>query len=193
LTHTDSNAMDRLFVAVHLSPDASASLGAWADKLKPQASFRKWVHPQDYHITVQFLGDTPRERIPELTEGLSAAAAEHAPFTLGVHEAGVFGASVSPRILWAGIRGDVDALAKLQRSVVSRMETYGFVPEDRPYRPHITIARKFQGDEKFSMDIIGSPPVNIQWDVHELVLFRTNLHATPMYEIVGVARLSRNF
>lgn len=69
------------------------------------------------------------------------------------------------------------------------MQSFGFAPEDRPYRPHITIARKFQGNEKFSLDEIGRGPDPIQWNVQELVLFRTNLQSIPMYETVGVARL----
>ncbi|MFE9278568.1 RNA 2',3'-cyclic phosphodiesterase [Paenibacillus glucanolyticus] len=189
MSHSAEGAMDRLFVAVHLPSEVSSRIQEWADKLAEHVNFKKWVHPQDYHITLQFLGDTPTHRIEELTEGLQQVAGEHKPFKLDIQDAGVFGTSSSPRILWTGVGGDLNALAHLQQSVVSKMQSFGFVPEDRPYRPHITIARKFQGNQKFSLDEIGRGPDPIQWSVQELVLFRTNLQSIPMYETVGVARL----
>lgn len=187
---SEKEAMDRLFVAVHLPADVSSRIQEWTAEWAEQVSFRKWVHPQDYHITVQFLGDTPTHRIEELTAALQEVAKKHQPFQLRLHDAGVFGAMASPRILWAGVGGELSALEQLQRSVVRKMESCGFEPEDRPYRPHITVSRKFQGDQKFSLDVIGSGPEPIQWKVQEIVLFRTNLHTSPMYEKVGVARLS---
>lgn len=187
---SEKEAMDRLFVAVRLPADVSSRIQEWTAAWKEQVSFRKWVHPQDYHITVQFLGDTSTYRIEELTMALQQVAKEHPSFELRLQDAGIFGASASPRILWAGIGGNLSALEQLQRSVVQKMESFGYVPEDRPYRPHITVSRKFQGDQRFSLDIIGRGPEPIQWRVQEIVLFRTNLHASPMYEIVGVAGLS---
>ncbi|MFE0557083.1 RNA 2',3'-cyclic phosphodiesterase [Paenibacillus sp. NPDC058910] len=193
MSHSAEGAMDRLFVAVHLPSEVSTRIQDWTETLREQVNFKKWVHPQDYHITLQFLGDTPSNRIAELTAALQEVAKEHKPFRLGLYDAGVFGASASPRILWAGVGGDLNALSQLQQSVVSRMEAFGFVPEERPFRPHITIGRKFQGNQKFSLDVIGTGPKPIQWEVQQLVLFRTNLHASPMYETVGVARLSTFF
>ncbi|MEK3733698.1 RNA 2',3'-cyclic phosphodiesterase [Paenibacillus sp. FSL M8-0334] len=182
-------SMERLFIAVHLPEEASANIREWAEKLSGQASFRKWVHPADYHVTVQFLGDTPAGRIPEIVQALQTAASAHAPFMLGVSNAGVFGTNASPRILWAGLNGDIKALSALHRSVVSSMEAFGYVPESRPYRPHITVARKFEGKFPFMMDLLGSGPNPIQWKVDELTLFRTRLGHSPMYEKLDVARL----
>ncbi|WP_456288372.1 RNA 2',3'-cyclic phosphodiesterase [Paenibacillus sp. AK002] len=193
MSHSAEGAMDRLFVAVRLPSEVSSRIQDWTETLRKQANFKKWVHPQDYHITLQFLGDTPSHRIAELTGALQEVAKERKPFKLSLYDAGVFGASGSPRILWAGVGGDLNALAELQQSVVLRMESFGFVPEERPFRPHITVGRKFQGNQTFSMDVIGKGPEPIQWDVLEMVLFRTNLHASPMYETVGVARLSTIF
>lgn len=181
--------IERLFIAVHLPEEVSASIREWAEKLSGQSSFRKWVHPADYHVTVQFLGDTPSGRIPEIVQALQAAVASHEPFRLGILDAGVFGSNASPRILWAGLSGDIEALSALHQSVVSAMEVFGYVPEARPYRPHITVARKFEGKIPFLMDLIGTGPSPIQWKVNEISLFRTRLGHSPMYEKLDVARL----
>ena len=60
---SEKEAMDRLFVAVHLPADVSSRIQEWTAGGQSKCLSRKWVHPQDYHITVQFLGDTPTHRV----------------------------------------------------------------------------------------------------------------------------------
>ncbi|WP_231638660.1 RNA 2',3'-cyclic phosphodiesterase [Paenibacillus sp. JCM 10914] len=177
-----------MFIAVRVSAEAALTLNRRATELSERMPFKKWVHPQDYHITLQFLGDTPTGRIPAITQALQDVAKGRRPFQLETQQVGVFGSATSPRILWAGVGGDLNALVTLQQSVVSAMAPFGFEPEERPYRPHITLGRKYQGTDPFVMDIAGKDVVNIQWNVHAIELLQTNLHQTPMYETVGLAR-----
>ncbi|MFC7678299.1 RNA 2',3'-cyclic phosphodiesterase [Paenibacillus sp. GCM10028914] len=180
----DFEPVMRLFIAVPLPEVVSNSIIRWRKELGEQMSFRKWVHPQDYHITVQFLGDTQAGSVETVLSSLQAVAAEQKPIELILQGAGVFGLSSSPRILWAGIAGEREELENLQQRVVMAMEPLGFIPEDRPYRPHITVARKFTGGN-ISTVLLNTGPESVIWKADRLVLFRTNMHSSPMYEVLG--------
>lgn len=90
----------RLFVAVPIPAALKRSAAEWTESLRHELpSFRKWVYPDDYHITLQFLGNVPQSRIQLLTEALKKAISpwrEHgAPFELAIEGLGVF---AGPRV-----------------------------------------------------------------------------------------------
>ena len=95
----------------------------------------RWSAPESWHITLQFLGATTPGQYDCVTAGLRAIAAKPAPVQLeglGFFErAGVF---------FAGVRLSPELIA-LQKSVVAATRECGFEPENRPYHPHITLAR----------------------------------------------------
>lgn len=192
--HNDSNRTrpERLFIAVRLPEPLRTALGEDCARLSRELEFAKWVHPEDYHITLQFLGDTGRERIPALIDALKAAAAEASPFKLELSRAGTFGTAKAPRVLWAGVAGDRTALEALHRRVVAATGPLGFVPENRPYSPHITLARKYRGAAPFPAGKLegwpgadlSAPATGEGWEVMDFVVFATRMGASPMYEIV---------
>ncbi|HST88229.1 MAG TPA: RNA 2',3'-cyclic phosphodiesterase, partial [Ktedonobacterales bacterium] len=63
------------------------------------------------------------------------------PFTLTVVGLGVFGPPSAPRVLWCGVGGDVPALLRLQAALADRLDAAGFPREQRPFAPHLTLAR----------------------------------------------------
>ncbi|WP_244562941.1 RNA 2',3'-cyclic phosphodiesterase [Paenibacillus uliginis] len=174
----------RLFIAIPLPKVVSDSITRWTQELGTQLSFRKWVHPQDYHITLQFLGDTKAGSVESVLSSLRTIAAAQQPIQLSLQGAGVFGPASAPRILWAGISGELKKLEHLQQRVTSAMAPLGFAAEDRPYRPHITAARKLT-DGNINSDLLRAGPEPASWTADGLVLFRTNMHSSPMYEIMG--------
>jgi 2'-5' RNA ligase len=60
---------------------------------------------------------------------------------LTVRNLGAFPSVNRPRVLWLGIDGDTDALINLETEIDARFQDYGFKKEDRPFRPHLTLAR----------------------------------------------------
>ena len=64
---------------------------------------------------------------------------------LSLSQLGVFPNTRRPRVLWAGIQGDLSVLAGLQIRVEEAAGRIGFVPEQRPYRPHLTLGRVREG------------------------------------------------
>lgn len=187
---TDTESVMRLFIAVPLPEVVSNRIARWAEALRTDVSFRKWVHPQDYHITLQFLGDTKTERVESVLTSLRRIADEQEAVQLSLQGAGVFGPASAPRILWAGISGELEKLGLLQQRVSSVMAPLGFTVEDRPYKPHITTARKYTGGN-ITADLVRTGPEPVSWKADRLVLFRTKMHSNPMYERLGSMEFKR--
>lgn len=182
---TELNKPWRLFVAVPLPTSLKEEMNAWVRSQREELHFRKWVHPQDYHITVQFLGDTPVNRIDELKESLTRAVEGVKPFELEAAGLGTFGRPASPSILWAGVRGDLSSLARLHDQVVKSNQALGYIPEERSFHPHITIARKYRENMRMNRERIQSDtPVFGRWMADSLVVYRTHMQKDPMYEPV---------
>ncbi|MDF2935519.1 MAG: 2,3-cyclic phosphodiesterase [Paenibacillaceae bacterium] len=176
----------RLFAALPLPEPLKAILKTDIEQLRKQLSFQKWVHPQDLHLTLVFLGNAAPSAIDPVTSRLREAAASKRPFSLRLQEAGVFGPPRSPRVLWAGIHGAVDALRELQTSVSDHLQTLGYMPEERPYSPHLTLARQYAGIGPVAAEALasafpqGDPAYG--WTADRLVLYRSNPGRMPMYE-----------
>lgn len=123
---------ERLFIAVKLPEEQAELLGQEAAALSARLKFAKWTYPDDYHITLQFLGDTPAAEIPGLLAALEEISAGQKPFKLRLGDFGTFGAQESPRVLWAGISGETEQLQKLQQKIVSATSPLGFKEEKEP-------------------------------------------------------------
>ena len=127
----------RLFVA--LSPpeqviDALQTTTAALRELAPQL---RWARPQQWHLTLVFLGEVGDEVFGELSRRLHRVAARHPPLALSLGGGGRFG----HRVLWTGVQGDRDGLRKLAGSAAAAARRCRVPVEDRPYRPHLTLAR----------------------------------------------------
>ncbi|PZM66601.1 RNA 2',3'-cyclic phosphodiesterase [Paenibacillus dendritiformis] len=188
----DTENKMRLFIGVPLGESASAVLDNWAKQAQRQWAFSRWVHPADYHITLQFLGDTPESKLATLLEELNRTAARSAPFRLALGGRGTFGLPSSPRVLWAAVDGDIDRLHELHHQVLKTTAPLGFMPEARPYRPHITLARKYKGTTAWDPGMLEADTSGAaaEWTADRFCLFQTHMQAMPMYERLGEFRLS---
>ncbi|MGO4542481.1 RNA 2',3'-cyclic phosphodiesterase [Paenibacillus sp. 2TAB19] len=173
----------RLFIALPLPVPIKDQLKLWAQQNKESLPFRKWAHPDDYHITLQFLGEMPADKL----EALNIALADiHYPtFELHLTDVGTFGPSAAPRVLWAAVDGDLVHLTALHGEVVKKTSPLGFVPEEHPYKPHITLARTFAGEGSLDVTAFSSFHSSQRWLVDHFVLMRTHLNTSPMYEVIG--------
>jgi 2'-5' RNA ligase len=130
-----------VFVAVSLGEPAERAVESAQQAARSLAPKAKWTSPEACHVTLAFLGYQVREKIPAFVEALRAVAARHGPLALCIEKAGAFGASKHPRVLWLGLAGDVEALAALQADVSAALTPLGYEPEQRPFAPHLTLAR----------------------------------------------------
>ena len=126
--------MARLFIAVELPDAVKQSLFSSCREV-PGA---RRVPPDQIHLTLRFLGDVLPETCVRLKRAL--ADVEFASFPLTVSGVGHFPPRGHPRVLWAGIEESRPLLA-LQQQIETAVIEAGIVPEERPFSPHITLAR----------------------------------------------------
>ncbi|MBU8905260.1 RNA 2',3'-cyclic phosphodiesterase [Desertibacillus haloalkaliphilus] len=189
-----TNQKTHFFLALPLAIDVRESLARWSQQLAENVRFKTWVHPADLHITLAFLGHAEFPAINALKKQLTPVIAGHQSFSLAVDQLGTFGSKTSPRILWAGLNYD-QALLDLQRDVRDVCNEIGFQLDQRPYRPHITLARRWLGDERFTNDELMKsmrPHDGVyEWQVREAVLYQTHMRRTPKYQPLTIFQLGQ--
>lgn len=98
----------------------------------------RWTPKEQLHLTLRFLGDTEPSRIRPLLDELGKVTAE--PIPLRLHGLDAFPSRRKPRVLVARLEESRE-LASLQRSVEAAARAAGAPADDRPFRPHVTLAR----------------------------------------------------
>ena len=131
----------RLFVAWELPEALLAALERLQGELRAQAPALRWVRLQGIHLTLKFLGEVGESRVPAIIEALRRAAEPTAPLAIALGRPGSFGGRQGPTVIWVRLEGDLEALAHLQRQVEGALAPLGFPPEERPFHPHLTLAR----------------------------------------------------
>lgn len=128
----------RLFTGISV-PDFTSQLAG----LREVAGVN-WSPAENLHITVKFIGEWPEHRLKELQDAL-ATMPRFGNIAIEVTRLGFFPNPHHPRILFAGAH-PVDSLTELAKRTEAALEPLGYAREDRPYSPHITLARIATGD-----------------------------------------------
>jgi RNA 2',3'-cyclic 3'-phosphodiesterase len=154
----------RLFVSLRVPSPARAHLAA-------ALAGRRTTDVGQWHVTLAFLGEV--ERPDPLLPGLGEVASTHPPLRLRLAGGGAF-----PRVWWAGLAGDVAGLRALAADVAAACRDAGVVLEERPYRPHVTVARRGAGPHP--LERYEGP----EWVADEVELVRSHLGATARHEVL---------
>ncbi|BEH08424.1 MULTISPECIES: RNA 2',3'-cyclic phosphodiesterase [Geobacter] len=126
--------MYRLFVAIDLPGSVRAQL---ADLGRELDGVRR-VPPDQLHLTLRFIGNADDECFQRIKDSMATVTSP--PFTLALAGVGCFPSPRRPRVIWAGVTAD-ERLTLLQRAVETAVAAAGIPPEERPFSPHITLAR----------------------------------------------------
>ena len=132
----------RTFIALPLPADWTEVLSYVISELgSTMPSGVRWVEPSGIHLTLKFLGATDpgvADRIIDaLTLNLEASVAPQ----LSLAGLGTFPAGRNPRVIWAGVSGDPATLDALHERVETAAVSLGWAPDNRPFRPHLTLGR----------------------------------------------------
>lgn len=133
--------MIRVFIAIELSSEIRQRLGETISHLKRDAPRVRWVPPENLHLTLKFLGDTPEEELPSVFAAVDELAASVSPFFLEIQGVGCFPHLRAPRVIWAGCGEGTEEVQRLARQVEDAFYELGFGRERRPFHPHITLGR----------------------------------------------------
>ncbi|HSW50487.1 MAG TPA: RNA 2',3'-cyclic phosphodiesterase [Bryobacteraceae bacterium] len=128
----------RLFTAIDLPNDVRDRLAALIGRLRPAARL-KWSTAGNLHVTTKFIGEWPAGRLAELTATLRGVPGG-APIAVSVRGLGWFPNARASRVFWAGVEGG-SPLEDLARATDLALSGLGIAREDRPFSPHLTLAR----------------------------------------------------
>ena len=143
-TVADAAAPQRLFVAVPVPHATRVACRELIEPIRttPFGRFARWVQLDTLHVTLRFLGDTAPGLVPAVVAAVDGALAGREAFDIRLAGAGSFPPSGRKiRALWLGIERGADELGALVDALVPSLATLGWPAEDRPFRPHLTVAR----------------------------------------------------
>lgn len=132
--------MPRLFTGLEIPEHICAHLSV----VRAHLNGARWISPQNYHVTLRFIGDVDDKTANEFAYALDSIVVE--TFQLKVSGLGSFGTR-QPRSLWAGVERN-DNLLALQHAHEQAARYIGLSPEGRNYSPHVTLARLKRADAR---------------------------------------------
>jgi len=168
----------RLFVAIEISAtvattvlDLISRLRATAARLAPLSRIT-WVTAERLHITIRFIGHVEESKADAVCTMLTEPLGER--FDLTIAGVGTFPRTGGPRVIWAGLTAGRPRLMALETLVNDRLAVAGVPPEERPFNPHLTLARVRDAAGLRSPALVG--PLN------DLALGTTPVDAITLFE-----------
>ena len=153
----------RLFFALWPDDTARRHLAAAVRDLVPQGAGRP-QRPDQWHVTLEFLGDVPESRLPAVLDAGAAASGGASACEVVFDRLEHW---TRPQVLCLEAEATPEPLAALVRSLRAELQLRGFTPEARPFRAHVTLARR----------IVQPPPPAaveaLRWPVRELSLVQS--------------------
>jgi RNA 2',3'-cyclic 3'-phosphodiesterase len=170
----------RLFFAIDPSDDARASLvraqSAVRAALEAAAIRASYPAAANLHLTVRFLGEVADEQIAAIVEAVRSGV-RRGPISTSFSEIGVFPNRRSAKVVWIGVDNGASELHDAAEQVDRCLNTLGFAREDRPYKPHLTLARlraprRFDPRSVSFSEELASPRLHSR--AMDLVLYRSD-------------------
>ena len=143
-----------------------------------------WCKPDQIHLTLKFVGDTPDQDIPKIIEACQKVAQRHHPFAMDFNRTGFFGSNHSPRVLWLGMKDEPKALYELEEDVLNAFDSLGYLRDRQNFVPHLTVCRiKQLVDKPFFQQICQGieQKTYLHADVKEIVYLQSFLQPTGAF------------
>ncbi len=128
------------FLALDVSDDVRARVAAMMEAEKRDAPAR-WLRPEKLHLTLVFLGNADPLSDASFVTRVDSVCRAQPPLSLGLAGAGQFATARAAEVLWLGVTGALESLSALHTSLLQAIQ----LPADRPYVPHVTLARAQTG------------------------------------------------
>lgn len=183
----------RLFFAVPTSPGVRETVRDAIGSFPVLDPPWRWIPPENYHLTVKFLGEVESDVVPSLQEAAARVAARIPPFRISFSRFGGFPSLARPRVVFFAVSDGAARLGDLASLVDREMEHAGYTREHRPFRAHLTLARikrRLPPDLREALEAVPPLPEATSQAVDRFVLMRSHLgRAGARYEEVGTFSL----
>jgi 2'-5' RNA ligase len=153
--------MIRAFLAIDVSDVLRRRVAELQDALRQALTAGEagparisWTRPGSLHLTIKFLGDTDEQLVEPLHDAIARAVGGHRAMSIPLERVGAFPRAREPRVLWIGPSewweqsDDARRLEDLHRAIDGACASLGFPPDDRPFDPHLTLARIKSGERQ---------------------------------------------
>jgi len=134
--------MPRIFIAVQLPDGVIQKITRISNYFQTQLPQRalKWVETENLHLTLRFLGEIPEKSIDKVQQVMAQVAKGQKSFELSISGLGMYPHPKQPRTIWLGVQGAKPMIA-LQSQLEDALESIQIERENRPFNPHLTLAR----------------------------------------------------
>jgi 2'-5' RNA ligase len=176
----------RSFLAFELPVEIREQIRVISKELKKTALPVRWVKADNIHLTILFLGSVDENVIGDIEKKVNVVVKGFSAFKTKLNAVGAFPHWKRPRVIWVGLNGDIERLANLRDELQEELKDLGFMPEKRPFRPHLTLGR-FKGplDRNEDMKWICDKYRDINselYQLNELILYKSDLKPDgPVY------------
>ena len=184
----------RTFIAVEIPGEVKNRASQLIAQLRTAPANVKWVAPRHMHWTLKFLGDVDLLDTPKICQAVARAVEPLAPFDVEARGAGAFPDASRPRTVWIGVGAGGEQMIELHDAIEHELAPLGYRPENRRFRPHLTIGRV--RNSPTGIDELGrlieqhATFASGLSTVYEVLIVSSELgHDGPTYELLGHADL----
>jgi len=175
---SDKPPTTRSFVAIHLTQGAETAVRQARDSLRERLRGLpiKWVGDQNLHLTLRFLGHVQEEPLAQVRNNLENCKLN--AFELRTAKLGAFPSDRAARVIWIGLSGELQKLISLQDCVEHAVGDLAPHEENKPFNPHLTIARceLRAPDREYVRRALSEVAVDeVAWAVQSFELMKSSL------------------
>lgn len=171
----------RAFIACEIPESILENVSKVQEGLRKLDSDVSWTRVNGIHITLKFLGDIEEGYIDKVAAVIEEASKGQTPFEISIKGSGAFPNLKNPRVVWIGVEDGAKVLSKLQQGLDDKLKALGFEPEEREFRPHLTLGRVKgpRGRERLSVVVFELKDVELgSFAVDRVILYKSELKPT---------------
>jgi len=183
----------RLFIAINLNDIIKSQISEMIGDINTNFNYVKWVKPENLHITLKFLGDTPEEKLKDIKKTLLAVALDHNEFSLVLADSGVFPDFKGPRVIWLGISQGKDNVKAIRDHLEDELVKTGFSQENKEFKGHITLGRVKKPEKNLAHFFKNFKPEPMETQkITAIDLMKSTLYPSgPVYDILETYPLKK--
>lgn len=175
----------RLFLAIAVPADVRQDIARAQSQLQRHSApgTIRWTRPEQFHVTLKFLGDVPAESVAALENSAATVCARFPSLQLSARGIGFFPSERKPRVLWAGADDANGMLAELHREMDEALRWLTLAEKPERFSGHITLGRFKPGHHGLMENLMKRAELLRarhfgDWQARELELIRSELTST---------------